>query len=191
MPNLIVPAELFTLASSGSTLTLTRAVKSTGLFYAGPSSGTVTAAPAFRSMVAADLPPGYVVTTSPEQNIGTLTWTGTSAPSGTIVKTYRWSQVGKTVTLFFKITAATPGLAVTAVSFPLPSDCPVPGTFASQPNSTHIAVGSGLIGATANTGAVMGGAQLTVDGSGNFLIQAVGTGVAATNVWGTINYLVA
>lgn len=185
---LISPAELFTAASSGTTLTLTRAVKAANIVYAGPTSGG-TAAPAFRGLVAADMPSGYAITTSAEQDIGTLAWTGTSAPSGTINKKYRWSQVGKTVTLFFKIDAAVAGLAITAVSFPLPGDCPTPATFASQPNSTHVTVGAGLIGAAANTGAVMGGSQLTVDGSGNFLVQVVGTGVAATFVWGTVNYL--
>ena len=57
---------------------------------------------------------------------GTATWTGTTAPSGTTNHSYRWSQVGKLVTLRINLSYTVAGNALTLVSITLPADCPTP-----------------------------------------------------------------
>lgn len=57
---------------------------------------------------------------------GTIAWTGTTAPSGTTNHSYRWTRVGKCVTLNVNLVYATNGGALTALVFDLPSDAPTP-----------------------------------------------------------------
>ena len=57
---------------------------------------------------------------------GTITWTGTTAPSGSTSHTYRWTQIGKMVTLNIELVYATAGTALTQVVITLPTDCPTP-----------------------------------------------------------------
>ena len=56
----------------------------------------------------------------------TPTWAGTTAPSGITNHSYQWSQIGKTVNLRVNLDYAIAGSNLTAVSFDLPSDCPIP-----------------------------------------------------------------
>ena len=69
---------------------------------------------------------------------GTITWTGTTAPSGATTHTYRLTQVGKCVTIHIALVYATNGAGLTAVQMTLPSGAPTP----AQP--------TGLTGALAN-----------------------------------------
>ena len=58
---------------------------------------------------------------------GTVTWTHSgSAPSGTPVVRYSWSQIGKDVTVSFTCYYPTAGTSVTAATFTLPTDMPLP-----------------------------------------------------------------
>lgn len=57
---------------------------------------------------------------------GTITWTGTTAPSGATNHSYRLTQVGKCVTLHIALVYATNGSALTAVQMTLPSGAPTP-----------------------------------------------------------------
>jgi hypothetical protein len=57
---------------------------------------------------------------------GTIAWTGTTAPSGATNHSYRWTRIGKCVTLNVNLVYATNGGALTAVVFDLPSDAPTP-----------------------------------------------------------------
>jgi hypothetical protein len=57
---------------------------------------------------------------------GTIAWTGTTAPSGATNHSYRWTRIGKQVTLNVNLVYATNGGALTALVFDLPSDCPTP-----------------------------------------------------------------
>jgi hypothetical protein len=57
---------------------------------------------------------------------GTITWTGTTAPSGSTNHSYRWTRIGKMVTLNIMLVYATNGAAITALQIDLPSDCPAP-----------------------------------------------------------------
>jgi hypothetical protein len=61
---------------------------------------------------------------------GSITWTGTTAPSGTTNHSYRWTRIGKLVSLNINLLYSTNGSALTAVTITLPSDAPIP----SQPS---------------------------------------------------------
>lgn len=56
----------------------------------------------------------------------TITWTGTTAPSGTTNHSYRWVRIGTMVTLNISLVYGTAGSALTQVTMALPSDCPAP-----------------------------------------------------------------
>lgn len=57
---------------------------------------------------------------------GTISWTGTTAPTNAGTHTYRWTQIGKMVTLNIQLIYTTAGSALTQVNMDLPSDCPTP-----------------------------------------------------------------
>ena len=57
---------------------------------------------------------------------GTITWTGTTAPSGATNHSYRLTQVGKCVTLHIALVFASNGSALTAVQMTLPTGAPTP-----------------------------------------------------------------
>ena len=84
---------------------------------------------------------------SPSQQTytGTITWTGTTAPSGATNHTYNWIRIGNLVTLKITLVYATTGAALTAVNVTLPTDCPAPlkptGLTAA---SNNLYTGSGL-----------------------------------------------
>lgn len=65
---------------------------------------------------------------SPSQQVytGTITWTGTTAPSGATNHTYNWIRIGNLVTLKITLVYATTGSALTSVLVTLPTDCPTP-----------------------------------------------------------------
>lgn len=74
-----------------------------------------------------------------EQNYtGTITWTATTAPGGTVTKVYRWSQVGDIVKYNFVLNHSIAGTVITKVVLTLPSDMPAP------------ALPTGISGANAN-----------------------------------------
>lgn len=66
--------------------------------------------------------------TAPTQQVytGTITWTGTTAPSGATNHTYNWSLTNNLVTLKITLIYATAGVGQTAVLMTLPTDCPAP-----------------------------------------------------------------
>lgn len=70
---------------------------------------------------------------------GSITWTGTTAPSGTTNHSYIWQQVGNIVTLFIRLDYANASSATTSVLFDLPTDCPAPlqVTGVSGANNIH------------------------------------------------------
>lgn len=57
---------------------------------------------------------------------GTITWTGTTAPSGATNHSYRLTQFGKCVTLHIALVFATNGASLTAVQMTLPAGAPTP-----------------------------------------------------------------
>lgn len=130
------------------------------------------------------------LTTSAEQDLPTLTWTATAAPTG-VTKKYKWTRSGSLISLFVKITATGSGLVVTAVEFDLPSDMPDPNLSASQPNSEIISIGNGTISSDPNGAlAVPDGCKLFKDSGGLYKIKIERSGgLAADYVWAQINYI--
>jgi len=57
---------------------------------------------------------------------GTITWTGTTAPSGATTHTYRWTRIGNQVSITISLVFATSGSGLTGVIMTLPSDAPSP-----------------------------------------------------------------
>lgn len=57
---------------------------------------------------------------------GTITWTGTTAPSGATTHTYRWTRIGNFVNLSVSLVYATAGATLTGLTITLPSDAPTP-----------------------------------------------------------------
>lgn len=57
---------------------------------------------------------------------GTITWTGTTAPSGSTNHKYAWTQIGHMVYLSIILNYGTAGTALTAFSCDLPTNCPAP-----------------------------------------------------------------
>lgn len=135
--------------------------------------------------------PSFTQTTSAEQDLGTLTWTATTIPAGTITKKYKWTRNGNEVNIYFKITATIGGLLVTGVEFDLPSDMPVPNTFTNQPNNSIIALGNGLLSAIDNPSiGTSDSSKLFKNGSGTYVIRTeAANGLAASRAWGRISYI--
>ena len=122
---------------------------------------------------------------------GVPTWTAGTAPSGTENHSYTWSQIGKQVTVTFYLTYVTAGATCTAVSFPLPTDLPLPlelsGTGAAD---EFLYIGSGYIG-TAKTTVPAVSARPTIrvnSGDTGYDIYMAGTSVSARVAYGTITY---
>lgn len=57
---------------------------------------------------------------------GTIVWTGTTAPSGTLNQSYNWQQVGNLVTGNLILVYGTAGSGNTAVAVTFPTDLPTP-----------------------------------------------------------------
>jgi len=78
---------------------------------------------------------------------GTPIWTGTTAPSGATTHSYSWNQIGNVVTLRINLSYANGGGSLTAVTIPLPTDCPSPYVASGGAPSTNrvIAVGGGIM----------------------------------------------
>lgn len=107
---------------------------------------------------------------------GTITWTGTTAPSGSTNHTYQWSQIGKIVFLRINLDYASVGAALTQVLLTLPSDCPTPLVPTNVAATNVIVYGSGTLSgaktlatsATINPG--FAGLRVNAAGSGYELI---------------------
>jgi len=100
---------------------------------------------------------------------GTIAWTGTTAPSGATNHSYRWTRIGKMVTLNIMLVYATNGAAITALQIDLPSDCPAP----AEP--------AGLTGASQN----MYPALIYTSSSTNALLSSTPRGFLRNNTGNT------
>ena len=78
---------------------------------------------------------------------GTITWTGTTAPSGTTNFSYNWIQIGNQVTLTINLLYSVAGTSLTAVQMHLPLDCPDPinPTGYGINGNDNIYIGSGIL----------------------------------------------
>lgn len=128
-----------------------------------------------------------------ESDLGTLTWTAGTAPTGTITKKYRATRIGNRVDLWCRIEASTPGATVTAVSFPLPSDTGIstPLAFTGMGNGEFNLPGSGniTVGGTLPTSGP-GNAYLGKTGGGTWTVYITGPSSSADTAFCHITYFV-
>jgi hypothetical protein len=117
---------------------------------------------------------------------GSITWTATTAPSGATNHSYRWSQVGKLVTLRLTLIYANAGVSVTSVTCGLPPDCPVPEIpSGSTANGSALYNGSGTLA----TAVVGDGMSPSVNGGISELkINSGGTGYEIKIYRGSAGY---
>ena len=126
---------------------------------------------------------------------GTITWTGTTAPSGATQHSYSWQQVGNVVTFSLTLIYANAGSALTVVAMSLPSDMPSP----VKPDgiTASLDIVSMMVGqlSTANTiSANQHRASLRIDASSTSAFQLVLNSPAAGNfktAWISGTYLTA
>ena len=119
---------------------------------------------------------------------GTITWTG-GAPSGTMTQRYRWTLTGKTVTVYWCITATVAGLLTTGAQIALPATCPVPATLANQANNSWISTGTGAMLPSLAGDPNISTSGLFKDGSGLFWLKSVTPTISAILVMGNVTYL--
>lgn len=74
------------------------------------------------------MPANKIIDAGQQTLASTISWTGTTAPSGTTNHTYQWTQVGKMVTVRFSLAYSVSGTALTEVLVDFPSDLPAPAT---------------------------------------------------------------
>ena len=98
---------------------------------------------------------------------GTITWTGTTAPSGTTNHKYRWVQVGKQVSLTISLNYGTAGSALTAVKLTLPADCPNPTNFGTLTSANDIIGSAWAFLGTSTTAATTGRVLLQNNATNN------------------------
>jgi len=109
---------------------------------------------------------------------GTITWTGTTAPSGATTHRYVWSKSGKTVHLQIWLEYATNGSATSSVSMTLPTDCPAPfETAGLGAASERLYAGVGWIESTgtANPGAARAFMRVNSGDTGYELVLIAGS----------------
>ena len=118
---------------------------------------------------------------------GTITWTGTTAPSGTTNHTYRLTQVGKCVTINISLLYATNGLAISKLTATLPSNAPTPVQptgLTSALQNIYVANGQYITSTntTANTILRSTLRNNTANNGFEFLIEGVSNTVAQVNI---------
>jgi len=112
---------------------------------------------------------------------GTIAWTGT-APSGTATHTYRWTQIGKLVTLNVQLLYTVAGSSLSQVIFDLPSDCPTPTSPSGiSGNSRVLYYGAGNMTSNSQLGANASRAGL--------IINATSTGYSLIVVAASAGYI--
>lgn len=121
----------------------------------------------------------------------TPTWTGTVAPSGTTNHTYSWNRIGNLVTLRVSLDYATTGTSLTAVTFDLPSDCPIPELPSGVSTALSvISYGVGTMAVNKASTATMGAAalRLKTTAPNTFDIQIQRASGNCATAYATIQY---
>ncbi len=116
------PAAFVKSATTG-VITQTLATQTANKVLASPNGSSGT--PTFRSLVNADLPK-RIDSTEKTLPSGLITFTGTTAPSGTTYNTYEWSQNGRVVTFRLNLSYSVAASGITAVVISIPTDMPTP-----------------------------------------------------------------
>jgi len=120
---------------------------------------------------------------------GTILWSSGTAPSGTTNHRYKWSQIGKTVTLSIMLNYGTVGAGNTGVTMALPNDCPTPINWNGWSTGSDIISSSwGFIGPTTSS-ATTGRALLTNNAANNGYTIIISSSSTSSRVAGfTLTY---
>ena len=122
---------------------------------------------------------------------GTITWTGTTAPSGATNFSYNWNQINNLVTLKITLNYATVGSVLTAVLMTLPSDCPNPlKPTGYTAGNNNLYTGIGIISVSVSAIPATAARVVLKSNSANngFEISANATSAGYSNVDITIQY---
>jgi hypothetical protein len=115
----------------------------------------------------------------------TPAYIGTTAPSGTITNTYRWTRTNNTVELSMWLIGTSAGSALTGVTIPFPADLPTPatisGTSGTSGNDRQFYGTGGMTTALSTMYASTG--RVAIFYSSGWVVQALHT--AAGNFIGT------
>jgi len=122
----------------------------------------------------------------------TITWVGTTAPSGTINHFYHWSQDGKKVTVDVNLNYTVGGTLLTEVDIDFPADLPVPETKTGLTAANSIILrGAGGLNTSKTT--VSGGASAAYiaanSGATGYVIKIIqGSAASAIAAYATFTY---
>lgn len=122
----------------------------------------------------------------------TVTFTATTAPSGTTTNTYQWSQTGKLVTLRINLSYSVAGSAVSAASFNLPSELPTPKQPTGFTTATdYLYMGDGYLTTTKNSvNSDRGRSFIQWDGTNYNVLIKITTSGAIQYGYATIQYFI-
>lgn len=120
---------------------------------------------------------------------GTITWTGTTAPSGTTNHSYRWTRIGSVVTLNISIVYQTAGSGLTAVVVPIPSDAPTPIEPSGLTAASNPIYASTITTFQTLTGGILGNAPRSFmrNNSGNNGFEILGNFTGSAVIGAVIN----
>lgn len=130
------PAAFVKSATTG-VITQTLATQTANKFLASPNGSSGT--PTFRSIVNADLPK-RIDSTEKTLPSGLITFTGTTAPSGTTNNTYEWSQNGRVVTFRLNLSYSVAASGITTVVIAIPTDMPAPNLIRDYQTSNDVMI---------------------------------------------------
>lgn len=94
-----------------------------------------------------------------------ITWTGTAAPSGTANNAYTWVKIGPLVIVQFRLSYASAGTDVTALSVTKPADMPTPAPPKGWAAGESLMNGKGGMATTLN-GTITPGRMTIMESSG-------------------------
>jgi hypothetical protein len=120
---------------------------------------------------------------------GTITWTGTTAPSGTTSHTYRWTRIGSLVLLNISIVFQTAGSGLTAFQVPLPSDAPTPVEPSGLSAASNPIFASNITTFQTLTGGILGNAPRSFlrNNAGNNGFEILGNFTGSSVIGAVIN----
>jgi len=130
------PAAFSKVGTTG-VITQNLATQTANKFLASPngSSGALTV----RSIVNADLPK-RIDSTEKTLPSGLITFTGTTAPSGTTNNTYEWSQNGRVVTFRLNLSYSVAASGITTVVIAIPTDMPAPNLITDYQTANDVMI---------------------------------------------------
>lgn len=106
---------------------------------------------------------------------GTLTWTGTTAPSGAATARYHWYRIGKSVMYELRFQWASNGSSLTGLLIPMPSGMPAPIVLtdadSGEVNGACAASVGGMNLGGSSSGAAMQEARMQHDGSSGYEVR--------------------